>query len=295
MKTVKYIFMLIVGTAILQSCELNELPGFDDGNAFVSFPKPVLSIGENKETMDVAVLLTSQSGLSGTVAFEVIDTLSTAVEGVNYRILNESNVLTFTKDGPTQYIRLELIDNNTFDGDVKLTFALKDPSSGLSLGFEKTATLTITDDEHPLLFILGRMEAKGESYYNGEQTWNPVFAKDESDIFKVWITGLVAGGSSASTPVYGTVSTDKTEIRIPVNQIVALSSSYPLIRLEGFYGDEGDDPIPDGGYITGEIAEDGTITLIDWFGSHVYSDANATTALGWYNIFSAGVTIKKVE
>jgi hypothetical protein len=155
--------------------------------------------------------------------------------------------------------------------------------------------VTITDDEHPLLFILGTMQAAGESYYNGPETWNMTFAKDEKDISKIWISNLVNGGSSASTPVYGVVNEEKTEIRIPVNQVIAVSSTYALIRLEGFLGPDGDEDIPDGGYITGAIAEDGTITLADWIASSVYFDANASSFAGYYNVFLSGVTIKKVD
>ena len=38
--------------------------------------------------------------------------------------------------------------------------------------------------------------------------------------------------------------------------------------------------------------ENGTITIQDWFGSHVYKD-DAGTSAGWYNIFQAGVVLKK--
>lgn len=296
MKAIKYILALIAGIYIFQSCDINEQPVFDDKDAFISFRNATLSIGEEKEILEIPVLLTSWAGLNGTVEFDLDTAASnTAVEGENYSILNDSRTLTFTHDSPTQIIRLEIKDNETFDGDVKLTFVLKSPSGSLNLGFEKTCAITITDNEHPLLFILGAMQGFGESYFDGETTWNLTFAKDDADVSKIWISNLVPEGSSASTPVYGVVNEEKTEIRIPVNQIVAVSSSYPLIRLEGFYGPDGAEGIPDGGYITGEIAEDGTITLLDEFGSHVWSDANATSSAGWYNIFVAGATIKRAE
>jgi len=298
MKAIKYILMLsaIAGLYIFQSCDINKLPTFDDKDAFISFRNATMSIGEEKGSLDIPILLTSLAGLSGTVEFEIDpDAANTAVEGKIYRVLNESNILTFTKENPLQYIHLEIIDNDTFDGDVNMTFILKNPSNGLSLGLENSCKVTILDDEHPLLFILGNMLAIGDSEFDGPTTWNMVFSKDDKDISKVWITNLVQGGSSASTPVYGIVNEEKTEIRIPINQVVAVSGSYPLIRLEGWYGPDGDDDIPDGGYISGTIAEDGTITLLDYFGSDVYSDAAGTSSLGWFNIFDPGVTIKKID
>ena len=109
---------------------------------------------------------------------------------------------------------------------------------------------------------------------------------------KVWISGFVNGGSSGAK-IYGVVNETKTEIKIPVAQIVAINSSYPKILLEGFYGPTGDDAIPTGGFITGTIDSEGTITIADEFGSHVYKDDAASVSAGWYNIFKAGVVLKK--
>ena len=289
------IFKLALGMAaglLLASCNINELPEYDDSNAFVAFTSSSLNVGEEEGSKQVEVLLTSISGIETTVNFEVAPAETAgAVEGKHYTI-EGSKSLTFKKDAPTQKITLNIIDNDTFDGDVKFTIKLLDPE-GVQLGASKTCSVTIEDDEHPLLFILGTLSAKGPSYFNGDTEWEVRIAKDESDLSKVWIYGLVPGGSSSSSPVYGIVNDEKTEIRIPVGQEVAVSSSYPHILLNGYYGEEGDEKIPTGGYITGEIAEDGTITIKDWFGSQVFSDDAASNSLGWYNMMQAGVTLKK--
>ena len=289
------IFKLALGMAaglLLASCNINELPEYDDSNAFVAFTSSAVNVGEEEGSKQVEVLLTSISGIETTVNFEVTPAETAgAVEGKHYTI-EGSKSLTFKKDAPTQKITLNIIDNDTFDGDVKFTIKLLDPE-GVQLGASKTCSVTIEDDEHPLLFILGTLSAKGPSYFNGDTEWEVRIAKDDSDLSKVWIYGLVPGGSSSSSPVYGIVNDEKTEIRIPVGQEVAVSSSYPHILLNGYYGEEGDEKIPTGGYITGEIAEDGTITIKDWFGSQVFSDDAASNSLGWYNMMQAGVTLKK--
>lgn len=289
------IFKLALGMAaglLLASCNINELPEYDDSNAFVAFTSSAVSVGEEEGSKQVEVLLTSIGGIETTVNFEVTPAETAgAVEGKHYTI-EGSKSLTFKKDAPTQKITLNIIDNDTFDGDVKFTIKLLDPE-GVQLGASKTCSVTIEDDEHPLLFILGTLSAKGPSNFNGDSEWEVRIAKDDSDLSKVWIYNLVPGGSSSSSPVYGIVNDEKTEIRIPVGQEVAVSSSYPHILLKGYYGEEGDEAIPTGGYITGEIAEDGTITLQDWFGSQVFSDDAASNSLGWYNLMQAGVTLKK--
>ena len=289
------IFKLALGMAaglLLASCNINELPEYDDSNAFVAFTSSSVNVGEEEGSKQVEVLLTSIGGIETTVNFEVAPAETAgAVEGKHYTIEGGKS-LTFTKDAPTQKITLNIIDNDTFDGDVKFTIKLLDPE-GVQLGASKTCSVTIEDDEHPLLFILGTLSAKGPSYFNGDTEWEVRIAKDDSDLSKVWIYGLVPGGSSSSSPVYGIVNDEKTEIRIPIGQEVAVSSSYPHILLNGYYGEEGDEKIPTGGYLTGTIAEDGTITLQDWFGSQVFSDDAASNSLGWYNLMQAGVTLKK--
>jgi hypothetical protein len=288
------IFKLALGMAaglLLASCNINELPEYDDSNAFVAFTSSAVSVGEEEGSKQVEVLLTSIGGIETTVNFEVAPAETAgAVEGKHYTI-EGSKSLTFKKDAPTQKITLNIIDNDTFDGDVKFTIKLLDPE-GVQLGASKTCSVTIEDDEHPLLFILGTLSAKGVSDFNGDTEWEVRIAKDDSDLSKVWIYNLVPGGSSSSSPVYGIVNDDKTEIRIPVGQEVAVSSSYPHILLNGFYGDT-EEKIPTGGYITGEIAEDGTISIKDYFGSQVFSDDAASNSLGWYNLMQAGVTLKK--
>lgn len=297
--------LMAAATLTLASCNLNEYPEFDDANAFVAIQQTSASVSENGNMLEIPVMLTSLSGISGSVDFEITPAESAgAVEGVQYRLENDSKTLTFTKDAPTQTIKIVPLDNDSFSGDTKFTITLSNPK-GANLGANKTCVVTVEDDEHPLSFILGTLVGKGESYFNGDTEWEVTFGKDPDDLSKVWIYNLVSGGSSSSSPVYGIVNEEKTEIHIPVGQEIAKSSSYPKILLEGFYGDhsafgiddghtdDGEEDIPNGGYITGLIAPDGTITLLDWFGSHVYTDDAATASAGWYNIMTSGVVLKK--
>lgn len=295
MKLIKYISLVVVSALMFVSCELNDYPVFDDNDAFVAFVSSSVSVGEETNSVAIPVMLTSLAGISTTVDFEItVDTKSAnpAVEGTHYTVTNATRTLTFTKEAPTQYINLNIIDNTTFDGDVDFIINLKNPN-GVNLGDSKSAVVKINDDEHPLLFILGDLTAKGTSYFNGAEEWTVTIEKDAADLSKVWIKNFVLGGSSASSPIYGVVNTEKTEIRIPVKQAIAVSTSYPRINLEGYYGPDGEEKIPTGGFITGIIAADGTITIQDEFGSQVFSDADATVSLGWYNIYQSGVTLKK--
>ena len=115
------IFKLALGMAaglLLASCNINELPEYDDSNAFVAFTSSAVSVGEEEGSKQVEVLLTSIGGIETTVNFEVAPAETAgAVEGKHYTI-EGSKSLTFKKDAPTQKITLNIIDNDTFDGDV---------------------------------------------------------------------------------------------------------------------------------------------------------------------------------
>ena len=293
MKIFKLTYGLIVGAALsLASCNINEIPKFNDADAFVALQQSSAFIDENNEgTLKIPVMLTSLSGISGSVDFTITpNETAGAVEGVNFELLNSGKTLTFTKDSPTQYIEIRAIDNDTFNGDVKALITLTNPQ-GVELGANKTCVFTVGDDEHPLAFILGDFNGIGTSYWGDELDWTCTFEKDADDVTKVWIYNLVPGGSSSNSPVYGFVNDEKTEIHIPVGQITMASTSYDVI-LEGFYGEDGEEDIPTGGYITGLIDQAGNITIQEWYAATAYSKGT-TNLVGYYEVVLAGAVLKK--
>lgn len=277
MNKMKFIYTSILGTMLFYSCS-NDLPVFDDKDAFVAFTETSMSVDENVESgeLKIPVLLTSLSGLDRTIQYEVVE--GKAKPGVHYEVVDESQTLHFTKDEPTQYIVIRIIDNDSFGGDVDFTVNLK-PSTEINLGDSQSCSVKIVDNEHPLADILGTYNAAGQSYWGSALSWSVTLEKDDEDVTKVWISNMVPGGSSLK--VYGTVNDDKTEIKIPVAQEIAESSSYPLIVLEGIDADFND--IPKGGFITGNISN-GTITFADGYMSTVYGDEAGTELMGQYEI-----------
>ena len=144
---------------------------------------------------------------------------------------------------------------------------------------------------HPLAAILGEYTATGTSFFDGTQAWTVTIAKDPAgDASKVWITNFVAGGSSTYTPLYGVVNTEKTELKIPVGQQIASSSSYN-VKFVGCYGSTGAE-IPAGGSVTCVIGADGIITVMDEIGSLAYSLTDGNPS-GYYNYFLADVVMVK--
>ncbi len=297
MKILKNISLGLVALSAfaLASCS-NDLPKFNDADAFVAFASTsAVSVDEDAETLEIPVLLTSLGGKEGSVDFEFVpDATSPAVEGVNFTVANASKTLTFTGGANTQNIKLNITNlKDQFTGDLRFTVKLTN-AQGVNLGADKTLTVTIADLDHPLSFMLGTYSASAVSYWDGATQWTVKISKDDTDVSKVWITNLVPKGSSASSPVYGTVNADKTEIHIPVDQETAESSSYPHICLEGFRGEDGDEDITD--YLVGTITTDANGNAIitfadDWFGAHIYSDDSKSTGAGWINLIMPGTVM----
>ena len=280
MKNIKYLFLAALGAVMVSSCS-NDMPEFKDSDAFVAFTQTAVSKPETCGEIQVPVMLTSLSGKEATISFE-IDSTSTAQEGVLYKIEGEKT-LTFTKDEPLQYITVKVIDNDLYEGDKNVVLNLVSDGSSVNLGADKSCTVTIEDDEHPLSDILGSYACTGESYFNGMVSWEVTLSKDASDPTIVWISNMVPNGSSL--PVYGKVSDDKTTITVPCEQEIASSSSYPHILLLGFEGVDGEE---DATNLIGYISN-GTITFPNnWYGSCVFTDDACQQQAGWYEIITSG-------
>ena len=291
-KKLSYV-LLAAATFVLASCNINEYPKFDDADAFVAIQQTSASIAENNPAgkLQIPVMLTSLSGLQGSVDFEITPAEENgAQEGVNFTVEGSSKTLTFTKENPTQYIVLNIIDNDTFGGDVKLTIKLTNPQ-GVNLGATKTCNVTIEDDEHPLAFILGSFSATGTSQYDGELDWTAKIEKDASDLSKVWITNLIP---ATTTAIYGTVNAEHTELAIPIEQIIHPHSTY-TITFEAFHCENGEvgDGLKTGEVVVAKIAADGTISFPDyWIGAYATTTATGAGA-GWWDLMHDDVVLKK--
>lgn len=275
------------------ACDMNTTPEFDDSDAFVAFDNAALSVAEDGETLQIPVTLASVKGVSASVNFEIVD--GTAKLGENFTLVNESTSLTFDAENRTQYIEVSIIDNpGVFTGDLKFQVTLADDGK-VKPSAESACTITIQDLDHPLSALLGIWNAKGNAGFSNdtsEKTWELEISKDDEDVSIVWFLPFSYNG--AAKPVYGVVNDDLTEIKVPVQQITATSSTYPVIRIEGWYGEEGDDEIAAGGSITFTISEDmSTITCQDWYGVAAYNDEAASSLAGYYSLLQSGVTFTK--
>lgn len=239
MKINKFIYTAVIG-ALFASCQSVETPMFSDKDAFVAFDNKTTSIDENaNKEIQIPVSLVASKSMDVTVVFE-IDTMAyagknAAVEGVNYRLKNTTDTLTFTSTGElVQYITIEPIDNSDYTGDLCFDIKLSSPS-GCNLGANYTIAVTIADDDHPLAAagILGMYNASGASPFDGEEnvtySWTCEVQKDADYVNRVWITQIVPTVSGATyNSVMGTVSDDMRTITINADQDLGTYGEYSI-------------------------------------------------------------------
>lgn len=243
MKISKFIYAAVVG-GVLASCQSVDTPMFSDKDAFVAFDSKSTSIAENAaREVKIPISLVASKGLDVSVGFEIDTTAyagkNAAKEGVNYRLKNTSNTLSFTDGGEmVAYLSIEPIDNGTYDGDVCFDIKLSAPE-GCNLGANYTTTVTISDDDHPLAAagILGTYTASGVSPFEDDNgatfTWTCEVVKDADYIDRVWFTQIVPTESGAVyKSVMGTVSAGFKSITINAGQDLGTYGSTYTLSLD---------------------------------------------------------------
>lgn len=295
MKKFNFIYGVVAASMLFSASCSNDYPGFDDADAFIAFAgNTALSVDEFGKSIEVPAMLTSLAGLSGTATIEVVDSLTTAKEGVDFSF-EGGKTMNFTSEAPLQTIKLNIIDNNEFgNGDKKIVLQLTNVT-GVNLGAVSTCTITIVDDEHPLNFLFNTYTVKTVSYFGKEISWEMYITKDDTDMKKIWLNNLSGSflqlgyGAPSVNYFYGIVNDDNTQITIPTSQEVGLSTDGVKITLEGFTGADPD---------TSDIMSSGqsiTVNIEDKGNKLVFVEAWGTTAAGdgWWDLYYGGLQMFK--
>ena len=285
MKKIFYLFSIVLMGSLVASCHLNDMPTFNDSDAFAAFKTSSMSITEDGGTLNIPVSVTSLGGVATTVSYEFVN--GSAKQGVDFEDASGSGTISFGAGETLKNIAVKIINHpGVFTGDLK--FSVKFKSAGdVKMGASNTCAVTINDLDHPLSAILGDYTAKGESYFNGAQEWTMSFLKDASDVTKVWIFNIFASDSWADTDTvfYGLVDDDLTNISVPLGQETEYKySGTTPCQLLGFDGEDGWDE----GYLNIAIKNGGkTLEFID-YGPWLY-----IPGAGSVNIVYGGVVCTK--
>lgn len=287
MKKIFYLFSIVLMGSLVASCNINEMPTFNDSDAFAAFKTSSMSIAEDGGTLNIPVSVTSLGGVATTVSYEFVN--GSAKQGVDFEDASGSGTISFGAGETLKNIAVKIINHpGVFTGDLK--FSVKFKSAGdVKMGASNTCAVTINDLDHPLSAILGDYACKSMSAWGDDLEWIMNFSKDASDVSKVWIFNIFAsaGWADWDTIFYGLVDDDLTNIAVPLGQETEYKygGTTPCVLL-GFDGEEGWDE----GYMNIAIKDGGKkLEFID-YGPWLY-----IPGAGSVNIVYAGFTCTKVN
>lgn len=234
MKKIFYLFSILAMGAMVASCELNDLPAFDDKDAFAAFPNASMKIAEDGGTLNIPVHVTSLKGVATTVTYEFVN--GSAVQGVDFEDASGTGSITFAAGESEKNIVVKILPHlGTFTGD--RAFSVRFKSTGdAKMGASNSCNVTINDIDHPLSSILGTYTASGVADASGDEyDFSVTFSKDPSDVSKIWISNLDPYFASYGyvapnyNYIYGIVNDDVTLITVPRQQ----STGYQTVVFEG--------------------------------------------------------------
>ncbi|HEY9852513.1 MAG TPA: Calx-beta domain-containing protein [Leptolyngbyaceae cyanobacterium] len=192
------------GTATLTILD-NDTPGI------IQFSNPQYVVGEDG-TPVLAVTLNRTGGSAGAVSATVNLGDNTAIAPGDY---NNNPIVVNWADGDTapKTITIPIVDDTLVEPDELVDLSLSNPTGGATIGTQDTATLTILDNDVPIIkpvvFVAALDPAAGEPG-RAEGTGAFQFARTGGDItqaltIRYTITGTATAGTDY-TPLTGTVT-----------------------------------------------------------------------------------------
>ena len=288
MKKIYRIFTLACAVAVAAACDLNKMPEFDDNDAFAAFDVSSYSYNETQGRISIPVTIASVNPVKTSVTYELVsDESCTAVEGTDFKFVDNTGVLSFDGQKRTATIDIDIVDlSGVYTGDKSFSISLKS-ATGINIGAEKTCTVTIMDLDHPLADILGNYTVACTDYYNGACNYTMTLSKDPDDVSIVWCNAIAPMGITYKAygkfDVWGTVSEDHSTIVFDAGQKPGVNLGYGSLVLVT-YDEVGD--CYETGTVTMTRLSDGTFSTTDsygfvddmyyWYGGLVLGEINAS-------------------
>lgn len=270
-KILLYTGIIAMGAAAAMSCNLNNYPVFDDNDAFAAFDVLEDDVTEPEKgktvIQEIPVTLASVAGLQATVSFTVApeNDSTGAVEGTDYRVLNEGKTLSFNAEQRTDYVRIEVLDNTSgvVNTDKAFVITLTGGSQNISIGAENVCEVTITDRDDLRNPVVGSYKIT-----LADAVWDMKVTKDADNAEQVLFSNLcnlAAANLPTSTAFAGTIVRDEkdpnkaiTTIEIELGQASGGDAPLTLVGAESL-----------GGYAY-DIVDEGTLVV------KITSDANGS-------------------
>lgn len=297
-KIFRYMASALSVAVALVACDKNDYPVFNDKDAFVAFDEVEVSVSEryteknDEAVVKVPVTLASVAGLEETLKFEIVSPKEKAAkEGENYALVTTSGTLSFNAENRTQYIEFTTIYDGVYTGDLKFTIVIYG-NDNIAVGSENECIVTITDEDHPLGFMLGDYTVTGQDQWAGVTSWTMTLTKDEKDDHKVWIRNL-ANWNNSQVIAYGNVSEDFSILNIPFGQ--EFERKYDGVTPSPLWGLTPDGYVATSGSVDVKIIKSGSRVSLDFgteYGFAIPAMSGSSPA-GYYCLIWPGITAEK--
>lgn len=261
-KIINRITFVLAAVALLVSCEADYVM-FDSSKNFVAFPSKATSISEAGGQVAIPVYVVALKGSPAiTVDFEidVTDIANPAIEGEDFNIINSSNTLSFPSGWGYDTIWIQPINNDIFTGNKAFKVNLTSNSQSYQFGANKTNSVTIIDDEHPLKAWIGTYSVAAASYGSPgswDESWTIKTESVEGDLSSLQITILATDYGGPGDPFLATLDTD--EMTITIGPGTEIGDCYGYGSTLWYVGDFA--TLDRESSIVGTIEEDGTIMI----------------------------------
>lgn len=291
MKKITFIFSVLALAAGLASCGKVEFTE----RQFATFQAASYSCTEDGGTLTVPVKVKSTGATS--VAFKVIE--KTATSGTFFNLQTTGGVLNFAENQAvdaqgykTGSIVFDIINQSgLYTGNAQFAVELESATNDVQLGANNYCTITIKDNDHPLVDFFGSwsMTHDGSGYSPAvvKSTWSA----DEKDVTKVWIENF--DNDSATGKYYAFISDDHKTITMPLGQVntVKYSGTYDVVLWalldDGNFYDETE---IEGGALVFTLQDDGT--YVSPLGAGIMAFKNGA-CLGYLNYMFGPLTLSK--
>lgn len=142
------VFLEFTGATNAQLGPVGTLTILDDDAPVVSFAATGFTVAENSGVASIAVRLSAPSGRPVSVHYEA--TNGTALGGFDF--VSTSGVVGFAPGETNASFLVTLLDDSQDELSETVSLVLSSPTNAV-FGLQSTATLTITDDDQPLVFF----------------------------------------------------------------------------------------------------------------------------------------------
>jgi hypothetical protein len=227
--------IILVTLIVVNGCQKEYPIKFDSGTSVIGFNKSTLTIKENGTAGTVNLYLGAATGTTATdvtlqVSIEGID--NPAIEGTDFTLSSKSVSVGVGETAVT----ITPIDNSIFQGNKQFNLIITSNSKNYSISAQKTVTVTITDDEHPLKTWIGSYTVQAASYGkpgDWDEVWNVTTSAHPTDLTKLVVKGIGTSSPSTSDWIGVINTTDMTITFSPGQQLDEAYGYGPVLMYSG--------------------------------------------------------------